>query len=75
VVDFAITVPITTAEKRIRLQNKENRKQQEKYKLATGPYKNIAKLGIVTKREWARFGHRPPASFMPKGEFNPLAET
>ncbi len=50
VVDFAITVPITLAKKRIRLQNKENRKQQEKYELAAGPYKNIAKLCIVTKR-------------------------
>lgn len=74
-VDYAITVPISMSEKRQRLQNKENRELLEKYEFKAGPFKTIAKMGHTTKREYVRFGHRPPVSFMPKGDFDPLSET
>ena len=74
-VDYAITVPISVAEKRQRLQNPDNRKLLESYEFKAGPFKDIAKMGHVTKREYVRFGHRPPVSYMPKGDFDPLSET
>lgn len=74
-VEYAITVPISMAEKRTRLQNKDNRKLLEKYELKAGPFQTIAQLGHTTKRLWVRFGYRPPQSFMPKGVFDPLFET
>jgi hypothetical protein len=47
-IDYAVTVPFTTNELRMRLQNKTNRNLLDTYQLKSGPFKDKAQMGQTT---------------------------
>jgi len=71
-IDYAVTVPLTHNELRMRLQNKINRDLLDTYEFKSGPFKDKAQMGQTTKREYVRLGNRPPTSYIPTEDYDPL---